>query len=184
MITLLEHGIDITGLQDKLNTLSNSDWEGNIMEEGIIREVKFRTEHKDTNSILIQLNGITGKDGKVVPDHELSTYKYPETYEEWYPYVKSIVDVLVPKFGTFVSRLLLVKLKAGGVIPPHKDSGRSLTKCRRIHIPIITNPKVMFTVGDITINMLEGSAYEINNQLKHSVTNKGEDRVHMIIDIY
>ncbi len=47
----------------------------------------------------------------------------------------------------------------------------------------MTNDQVLFTVGSQTINMEEGTLYEINNRRKHSVTNRGAtDRVHLIVD--
>lgn len=55
---------------------------------------------------------------------------------------------------------------------------------RRIHIPVITNPEVYFTVNNEKINMIESQGYEINNTLPHSVENNSAlDRVHIIIDI-
>jgi hypothetical protein len=52
-----------------------------------------------------------------------------------------------------------------------------------VHFPIVTNDKVLFTVGSQTVNMQEGMLYEINNRRKHSVANRGDaDRIHLIID--
>ncbi len=84
--------------------------------------------------------------------------------------------------GYFI-RATLVKLRAGAGIAAHRDMNFSLTHSHRVHIPLITNDRVLFTVGNETINMREGTIYEINNRRVHSVENKGdEDRVHLILD--
>jgi hypothetical protein len=76
-----------------------------------------------------------------------------------------------------------VKLMAGRDIAAHRDMNFSLTHSHRVHLPIITNDEVWFTVGKESINMREGDLYEVNNRRIHSVVNKGtEDRVHLILD--
>lgn len=84
--------------------------------------------------------------------------------------------------GYFI-RASLVKLGAGCSIAAHQDNNFSLTHSHRVHLPIVTNDKVTFTVGRETIHMAEGQLYEINNRRMHSVDNQGsEDRVHLILD--
>ena len=84
--------------------------------------------------------------------------------------------------GYFV-RATLVRLKAGGSIAEHRDMNFSLTHSHRVHLPIVTNDEVWFSVGSETINLREGQLYEINNRRLHSVENKGsDDRVHLILD--
>lgn len=84
--------------------------------------------------------------------------------------------------GYFV-RASLVRLKAGCSIAAHQDNNFSLTHSHRVHLPIVTNNEVQFTVGDETINMREGELFEINNRRMHSVHNNGgDDRVHLILD--
>ena len=52
-----------------------------------------------------------------------------------------------------------------------------------MHIPIITNDKVVFAVGGQEKYMQVGELWEINNELVHTVANHGdEDRIHLIID--
>ena len=84
--------------------------------------------------------------------------------------------------GYFI-RCNLVLLKAGGAITEHRDMNFSLTHAHRVHVPIITNDQVWFTVGGETLNIPEGEIYEINNRRPHAVRNDGdEDRVHLIMD--
>ena len=84
--------------------------------------------------------------------------------------------------GYFV-RIILVKLSAKGEINPHKDHGYSLSRAHRLHLPIITNDKVEFTIDGVTKNLAEGELYEINNRGLHSVKNLSNSaRVHLILD--
>ncbi len=86
------------------------------------------------------------------------------------------------KLGYFI-RASLVRLTAGCDITAHRDMNFSLTHSHRIHLAIISNDEVWFTVGNESINMRAGELYEVNNRRVHSVDNKGEeDRVHLILD--
>lgn len=80
---------------------------------------------------------------------------------------------------------LLINLPKHREIGKHVDSGSEhFFKTNRIHIPIETNDKCLFTVSDETIHMEKGTMWEINNSTKiHSVENGGEtDRIHLLID--
>lgn len=84
--------------------------------------------------------------------------------------------------GYFI-RATLVKLLPGGTIPAHQDLNFSLTHSHRVHVPIVTNPDVLFTVGEETLHLPPGEVYEINNRRMHSVENEGDEaRVHLILD--
>ena len=58
---------------------------------------------------------------------------------------------------------MLVKLKAGGKIPLHIDSGEYFDRGRRIHIPLQTNRKVVFHLGDRKFHMKKRIIYELDN---------------------
>jgi hypothetical protein len=84
-----------------------------------------------------------------------------------------------------IIRYIIVNLPAGTEIRPHWDKSKeSFSIHRRVHIPIITHPKVKFTVGNETIFMAPGEVYEINNDgQKHGVVNESHiDRIHAIVD--
>jgi Flp pilus assembly protein TadD len=80
-------------------------------------------------------------------------------------------------------RLIFAKLAAGGAIPEHTDAGYSLLNCHRVHIPIVTNDQVVFSVGGERMVMHAGEFWEINNGGPHAVVNQGEDdQIHLIVD--
>ena len=85
-------------------------------------------------------------------------------------------------FGYFI-RATLVRLKAGGVINEHTDNNFSLAHSHRVHVPVDTNEKVLFSVGRQTRTLQAGEVVEINNRRPHSVRNAGDrDRIHLILD--
>ena len=85
-------------------------------------------------------------------------------------------------YGYFI-RATLVRLKAGGSIDEHTDNNFSLSHSHRVHVPIETNDKVLFSVGKETRNLLAGEVVEINNRRLHSVVNEGDTgRIHLILD--
>ena len=83
--------------------------------------------------------------------------------------------------GYFV-RVILAKLAGGGEIAAHTDAMPSLTRCHRIHLPILTNPSVEFWVNGDIRHLPEGELWEINNRRSHAVRNLGADRIHAIFD--
>ncbi len=83
----------------------------------------------------------------------------------------------------FCIRATLVRLNPGGTIDAHQDKNYSLAHSHRIHIPLITNPQVMFQVGAQKKHLSEGEVVEINNRREHMVENPSHfERVHLIID--
>ena len=98
------------------------------------------------------------------------------------PLMHHIIENFYPAGGTII-RALAAKLKAGGVITPHRDTHQTFTHSHRIHIPITTNPGVRFLINGRPHRFKVGHAYEINNQKNHSVMISGaEDRITFIFD--
>ena len=83
----------------------------------------------------------------------------------------------------YFGRIILVKLASQSEISEHTDNGFSLSRVHRIHLPIITNEQVEFTVDDVTKSLKAGELWEINNRGTHSVKNLSEQsRIHFIFD--
>ncbi len=98
------------------------------------------------------------------------------------PLMRHIIDNFYPPGGSVI-RAMAAKLKAGGVISPHRDTHQSFCHSHRIHIPITTNAGVRFMINGRPHRFTVGQAYEINNQKNHSVMNSGsEDRITFIFD--
>ena len=98
------------------------------------------------------------------------------------PVMHAIIGRWYPPGGTII-RAMAAKLLAGGRILPHRDSHPTFGAGHRIHVPIVTNPRVRFMIDGRHYQLQVGEAYEINNQKVHSVMNKGAlDRINFIFD--
>ena len=117
------------------------------------------------------------------PDLEISRESaWDMLHETATPLMQGIIERHYPPGGKVI-RAMAAKLKAGGIISPHRDTHQSFTHSHRIHIPVTTNPGVRFMINGRPHRFRVGNAYEINNQMNHSVMNSGrEDRITFIFD--
>jgi len=98
------------------------------------------------------------------------------------PLMREIIQKHYPTGGEVI-RAVAAGLTAGGNIKAHTDMHQSFHCAHRIHVPITTNRRVWFTINGRPYQFNVGEAYEINNQMQHSVVNKGtEDRITFIFD--
>lgn len=97
-----------------------------------------------------------------------------------------VMDAIIGRHyepGGSVIRAMAVRLRPGARITPHVDEHESLKISHRIHVPLITNPRVRFFIDGVPHRFEPGRAVEVNNQLSHSVMNDGKtSRVHFIFD--
>ena len=172
---------DISDLLERSIAIEESVWAGDEF-----RQEKFEA-HKHTQTIkLIMDEDGRHRDPTVHPFyHEFQSVLAP--IEQ---FVRSKIDnTLKAKYlrkkngrGYFI-RMILVNLKANGVIRRHIDTGESLLKCHRMHLPVLTNELVIFSVGDSDKHLQAGELWEINNRHIHGVVNNsGKGRIHLIMD--
>lgn len=97
------------------------------------------------------------------------------------PYFRTVID----SFGSEVRGVRLLRLTPGSMIKEHTDheyTGDDGTV--RIHIPVVTNPDVVFLLNGTRVVMDAGSAWVLRLNDPHSVANNGAtDRVHMLVDL-
>ena len=97
------------------------------------------------------------------------------------PYFRMVID----SFAAEVRGVRLLRLTPGSVIKEHTDheyTGDDGTL--RIHIPVVTNPDVVFLLNGTRIVMEAGGAWVLRLNEPHSVANNGaNDRVHMLVDL-
>jgi hypothetical protein len=162
MENFVHHGvINVDSIEEKLSQL---DWN-----EYTFRQTRFNV-HRETLTVPLLWNE--------VPSPEDVPHK-------WYQTFKDDLDVISTKLGRHIHTALLIKLPAGKGIPTHVDAAPHFRLYSRIHIPIVTNPGCLFTVGGETKHLERGHMWEIDNDGKrHGVVNRGqEDRVHLLIDV-
>ena len=95
------------------------------------------------------------------------------------PYV---AEVMAELDGVW-SRSRFMGLGPGAEVPEHVDSHYHWRTHVRIHIPVITDPKVLFTCGGVTIHMAPGECWLFDSFRFHRVENGWtERRVHLVLD--
>jgi hypothetical protein len=161
--------LNVEVLKSKLVGLTDNVW----------NEFTFRQETYDVHAKTLTIPLIFSK------DFESENVIYHPYFERFTDEIKVLTAIFEEKLGFgYITRAILVNLKANSTIPEHIDSGSSLDACHRMHIPLITNTQCDFRVGLETIQMKAGEIWEINNTNKiHSVKNlSNEDRIHLIVD--
>jgi hypothetical protein len=90
---------------------------------------------------------------------------------------------IMAELGAVWGRSRLMGLAAGQEVPSHIDINYYWRTHLRIHIPVITNPGVLFTCGDETVHMAAGECWVFDSFRWHDVQNKGNDqRIHLVLD--
>lgn len=128
----------------------------------------------------IALMSITGKSDSIYAFNFDSKEIVATEALELCEYFKEILNSL--HFEKAAVRLL--NLAAGAQIKPHSDHCLGYEDGYfRLHIPIITNPDLIFILDGQRLIMKEGECWYINANFTHSVVNNGnEDRIHLVID--
>jgi hypothetical protein len=185
---------DVLPIAKRLVELGNDVWNFNTF-----RQVEVHNNpHINTKSLILNYCPGEPEVDRYVSDKHFNTAIL--TYENFLEDIKkikkididqelnlltdAIVTKLEQKFNGIAGNVIYAKLSAGKTITAHIDPGYYLSVVHRLHIPIITNEKVIFKTRGSAVNMIQGFLYEINNCILHSVENNGtEDRVHLIVDI-
>jgi hypothetical protein len=95
------------------------------------------------------------------------------------PYVQQVMAEL----GGVWTRSRLMGLGPGAEVPTHLDAHYHWRTHMRIHVPIITDPKVLFTCGSETVHMAPGECWLFDSFRWHRVENGWtERRVHLVLD--
>lgn len=93
------------------------------------------------------------------------------------------IQQILSGFGVVWSRSRLMKLAPGAEVPKHVDINYHWFTRVRVHIPIQTQPEVLFHCGGETVHMAAGEAWIFDNWRPHSVENRSDrERVHLVAD--
>jgi hypothetical protein len=98
---------------------------------------------------------------------------------------RPIAEALTARFypGCRVSGVGFFVMEPGQVHPAHKDIQPPYW-VTRVHVPVTTNDKVIFTMDDGEHRMEVGKAYRFNTLATHAVVNSGKTaRVHLVFDV-
>lgn len=109
-------------------------------------------------------------------------------WPEWRHLLEPVIMQAVRDYGYargVFPRVMLARMAPGGVIQPHIDANPAAKWPHKIHVPLLTNERVGFRVGNAIHNFPVGEAVEVNNLGPHAVHNGGDnDRIHLIFEYY
>ena len=112
---------------------------------------------------------------------------HPVLWDEWKDMLLPIMEQAAAKLGYKeyrFPRVMLARVPAGGDISGHYD-GEASHYIHKIHVPLITNDKALFRVGQREMHLPAGQIFEVNNKRIHAVRNDGTtDRIHLIFECY
>jgi hypothetical protein len=95
------------------------------------------------------------------------------------PYIQQVLAAIGEVYG----RSRLMGLAGGCTVPEHRDINYHWYNRVRIHIPVISNPDVLFYCGDQHVHMGAGETWIFDSWKAHRVENGSDmNRVHLVID--
>ena len=158
---------NIESILETFNNVTEEDWL-----EDTERSEKFLV-HKDTHML------------KILWDIDFFNTKHERNYNLFnFDKIFDDLRIIYEKcygVGDFEG-VLFTRLKPQSGIPSHTDSG-PFSMIHRTHIPIITNEKNLFKVGNEVKYLKQGEIWEFDNTLTHVVINMSDEpRIHLIID--
>jgi len=94
-----------------------------------------------------------------------------------------VMNLFAAVQGERLGRVMINKIKPGGVIFPHADTPEHASYYSRFHVVLQSDTGVRFRCGDEWACFETGAAFWFNNKLEHEVINESKtDRIHMIVD--
>lgn len=154
--------------------------------------------HHDTETILLR-----GPEGLLpelaitwTPDQVKQTWQADVPHADWplletWPSARKVLDAIgsshalraggaYPQFG----KVMIVKLKAGGVVDWHVDEGSYAEAHDRFHVCMVPTPGAWLYSGGQGAILQVGALTFFNNRVLHCAANfAGNPRVHLIVDI-
>ncbi len=136
------------------------------------------------------MNGVAGGVTETIPliydpKQRINANTQHSWFHDFEPYINDVISVSKLHLGDIsVKQAMFTRLKPGINIKTHKDKGPLTAKTHRIHVPIKTSDRCVFTVDNMSMSLPAGQIWLIDNVDRyHGVSNNGdESRIHLIID--
>lgn len=140
----------------------------------------FNTRTYEGDWSAVPLRSVGGRADHIYPDPTAKQAFADTPLLERCPYVREILAY----FACPQQAVRFLRLKAGSIVKPHRDYELGFEDGEvRLHIPVRTNPDVVFLLDGKRVVMREGECWYNDFNLVHSVENRGaSDRVHLVID--
>lgn len=137
-------------------------------------------ENYDGKDYILPLRSIEGRmDFPVASPNNADKYQDTEALDHC-SYFQEVINT----FQCDKETVRLMNLPSGRVVNTHTDLNCGYEDSLfRVHIPIVTNDEVRFTLNNKDLIMRPGEAWYTNVNLPHSVKNLGKtSRVHLVLD--
>ncbi len=163
----LPFAFDVSALQQDLLRLQNPVWLDHYNDRA----------HQQRWACL-PLRSLDGKAQDIAAQNEGNFLDTPLLAQ--CPYFQQVLG----HFACQTTAVRLMALAAGGRILPHTDPGGGFEDgVARLHIPIITDPRVLFHIDGETVHFAAGQTWYMNANCVHAVDNDSElERIHLVID--
>ncbi|MGK2947618.1 MAG: TIGR03032 family protein [Acidimicrobiales bacterium] len=103
----------------------------------------------------------------------------PTPHLDRLPYTRQVLAGL----GTVVGRSRLMRIDQEAEVTPHVDSSHYWWERLRIHVPVVTDPAVVFQVGKATQHLAPGEVWAVDTWDRHRVVNPAQHkRIHLVVD--
>lgn len=95
------------------------------------------------------------------------------------PYICQVLA----SFDTPIGRSRLMRLAPGARVGRHVDIHHYWHDRVRVHIPVLTHPRVIFTCDEQPVHMAAGEAWLVDTWRQHEVLNASDQpRIHLVFD--
>jgi len=164
---LLPQFFDPAALQDELHGLQLFSWQQH-----------YNTQSYQGDWRCLPLRSVDGNIQNILAQDQARFLDTPAL--ESCPAIQKVMDT----FCCEKTSVRLMSLAAGASILPHRDQGGGMEDgVARLHIPIVTHPKVLFFIEGEPVHLAAGQTWYLNANCEHAVINGGpSDRVHLVID--
>lgn len=166
--------VDVTALREAVLALPESVWD----EENAGKPNKFEALDS-TRHIVFRFVDNT-KDWRASHDRA--------RWAEFEPLLAPVLAEATRDYGYArgaFPRVMLARMKPGGVIQTHIDANPAAKWPHKIHIPLQTSPGAVFFIGETAHHLPLDHAVEVNNLGPHGVRNESDtDRIHLIFEYY
>jgi hypothetical protein len=128
----------------------------------------------------IALRSVGGAPMKLYPDPTATAIFADTAILARCPYYQTVLATL----RCPLTAVRLLRLSAGSSIRQHRDYRLGYEDGEvRLHIPVVTNPDVVFFLAGQRVSMQEGECWYLNVNLPHRVDNQSTTaRIHLVID--
>lgn len=90
---------------------------------------------------------------------------------------------VIAAFGSVVGRTRLMRIDGNGEANAHNDLNYYWQRRLRVHVPIVTDPRVDFLCGEEKVHMAAGECWVFDTWKQHNVLNPADTRrIHLVVD--